>query len=87
MFTQPTGKPIDARRDWVGWKTILREARRARCSTARRTAARVLLLLGVHERVVMGWSSASMRKRYMHVTEQLRTDVAQQLNGYFWEPK
>jgi hypothetical protein len=32
----------------------------------------------------MGWSSASMRKRYMHVTEELRRDVATQLNHYFW---
>lgn len=92
MFTQRTGKPIDARRDWGEWKTILREAgvRDARLHDARHTAATVLLLLGVHERVVMevmGWSSASMRQRYMHVTEQLRTDVAKQLNGYFWEPK
>jgi integrase len=90
MFTQPNGRPIDARRDWGEWKTILSEAgvRDARLHDARHTAATVLLLLGVHERVVMevmGWSSASMRKRYMHVTEDLRQDVADQLNGYFWK--
>lgn len=90
MFTQPTGKPIDARRDWGEWKVILREAgvRDARLHDARHTAATVLLLLGVDPRVVMeimGWSSASMRKRYMHVTDDLRRDVADQLNGYFWK--
>jgi integrase len=90
MFTQPNGRPIDARRDWGEWKLILREAgvRDARLHDARHTAATVLLLLGVHERVVMdvmGWSSPDMRKRYMHVTEGLRQDVADQLNGYFWK--
>lgn len=92
MFTQPTGKPIDARRDWGEWKVILQEAgvRDARLHDARHTAATVLLLLGVHERVVMdvmGWSSPDMRKRYMHVTEGLRQDVADQLNRYFWKAK
>lgn len=90
MFTQPNGRPIDKRRDWGEWKAILAEAgvRDARLHDARHTAATVLLLLGVHERVVMevmGWSSASMRQRYMHVTEKLRHDVAKQLNGYFWK--
>jgi hypothetical protein len=33
----------------------------------------------------MGWSSASMKLRYMHVTDGLRRDVADQLNGYFWK--
>ena len=90
IFTQPNGRPIDKRRDWGEWKAILTEAgvRDARLHDARHTAATVLLLLGVHERVVMevmGWSSASMRRRYMHVTDVLRRDVADQLNGYFWE--
>jgi integrase len=92
MFTQATGKPIDARRDWGEWKTILCDAdvRDARLHDARHTAATVLLLLGVDPRVVMeimGWSSESMRKRYMHVTNELRHDVADQLNNYFWKPR
>ncbi|HET9876261.1 MAG TPA: tyrosine-type recombinase/integrase [Mycobacterium sp.] len=92
MFTQPNGKPIDARRDWGEWKVILGEAgvRDARLHDARHTAATVLLLLGVDPRVVMelmGWSSESMRRRYMHITEGLRQDVANQLNGYFWKSK
>ncbi len=32
----------------------------------------------------MGWSSMDMLKRYQHVTEALRRDVAEQINGYFW---
>lgn len=90
IFTQPNGRPIDPRRDWGEWKTVLREAgvRDARLHDARHTAATVLLLLGVQDRAVMdvmGWSSASMKLRYMHVTEGLRRDVADQLNGYFWK--
>jgi integrase len=63
MFTQPTGKPIDPRRDLADWKSILEEAgvRDARLHDARHTAATVLLLLGVNDRVVMevmGWSNS-----------------------------
>ncbi|MDQ5855397.1 MAG: tyrosine-type recombinase/integrase [Actinomycetota bacterium] len=90
IFTQPNGRPIDPRRDWGEWKTVLSEAgvRDARLHDARHTAATVLLLLGVQDRAVMdfmGWSSASMKLRYMHVTEGLHRDVADQLNGYFWK--
>lgn len=34
---------------------------------------------------VMGWSSVTMKHRYMHVTETVRRDVAGRLNSYFWE--
>ncbi|HEX5120474.1 MAG TPA: tyrosine-type recombinase/integrase [Pseudonocardiaceae bacterium] len=90
MFTQPNGRPIDPRRDLDEWKSILAEAdvRDARLHDARDTAATVLLLLGVDSRVVMavmGWSAESMRKRYLHVTDALRLDVAKQLNTYFWD--
>jgi len=33
---------------------------------------------------VMGWSTPAMKQRYMHVTEELRRDVAVQINGRFW---
>lgn len=89
MFCQPTGKPIDPRRDWGEWKELLAEAgvREARLHDARHTTATVLLLLGVQDRAVMefmGWSTVAMKTRYMHVTDGLRRDVAQQLNLYFW---
>jgi len=89
IFTQPNGHPLDPRRDRDEWKDILTAAgvREARLHDARHTAATVLLLLGVADRAVMdvmGWSTAAMKTRYMHVTEQLRRDVATQLNGYFW---
>jgi integrase len=87
---QPTGKQIDPRRDWGEWKALLADAgvRDARLHNARHTAATVLLLLGVQDRAVMdlmGWSTVAMKTRYMHVTDGLRRDVANQLNAYFWE--
>lgn len=32
----------------------------------------------------MGWSAPTMKKRYMHVTDEIRRDVADRLNAYFW---
>ena len=89
MFTQPNGKPIDPRADHEEWKSLLAAARvrDARLHDARHTAATMLLVLGVHERAVMdmmGWSSAAMRRRYMHVPDQLREQIADQVGGLLW---
>ena len=89
MFAQPTGKPLDPRRDQYEWKALLKEAgvREARLHDARHTAATTLLLLGVPERAVMdvmGWSNSAMVKRYSHVTARLRRDIADRLNAFFW---
>lgn len=89
MFAQPNGRPLDPRRDLDEWKSLLSEAnvREARLHNARHTAATVLLILGVPDRTVMdlmGWSNISMKQRYMHVTDELRRDVADRINGYFW---
>lgn len=91
MFTQPTGKPVDPRRDQYEWKALLEEAgvREARLHDARHTAATTLLLLGVRERAVMdvmGWSNAAMVKRYAHVTARLGRDIADRLNTFLWAP-
>jgi integrase len=92
MFTQPNGKPIDPRADHDDWKALLAEAdvRDARLHDARHTAATVLLLLNVQQRVVqefMGWSNAKVAERYMHVTESMRQDVAGRLDGFLWAPE
>jgi integrase len=91
IFTQSNGRPLDPRADYEQWRTLLADGgvREARLHDARHTAATVLLILGVPDRTVMdimGWSNASMKARYMHVTEEVRRDVAVQLNGYFWKP-
>jgi integrase len=91
MFAQPTGNPIDPRRDQYEWKELLKEAavREARLHDARHTAATILLLLGILERAVMdmmGWSNAAMVKRYSHVTARLRRDIADRSNTFLWAP-
>ena len=70
---QPSGKPLDPRRDLDEWKELLTEAgvREARLHDARHTAATTLLVRGVPDRTVMDtmeWSTLSMKKRYMRVT-------------------
>lgn len=90
VFTQPNGKTLDPRRDYAEWRELLQQAgvAEARLHDARHTAATVLLILGVSDRVameVMGWSTPSMKQRYMHVTETMHHDVANLLNMYFWE--
>jgi integrase len=92
MFTQPTGRPVSPEQDGREWKQLLADAgvREARLHDARHTAATVLLLLGIPERVVMefmGWSNTAMAKRYQHVTAALRQDVAQRINGLLWGNK
>lgn len=90
IFTQPNGKPLDPRRDLDEWKELLAEAGvpEVRLHDARHTAATVLLILGVHQRVVMdimGWSTAGMFMRYTHVLEEVRRDVATRLNDFLRE--
>lgn len=62
--------------------------REARLHDARHTAATVILILGVPDRTVMdmrGWSTLSMKARYVHVTDDIRRDVADQLNAHSWK--
>jgi integrase len=89
MFAQPTGRPLDPRRDLAEWKALLAEAgvRDARLHDARHTAATVLLLLEVPERAVMefmGWSNSGMTKRYQHITAVLRASIAKRLDSFLW---
>ncbi|MBB6035254.1 hypothetical protein [Phytomonospora endophytica] len=47
----------------------------------------MLLILGVAERTVMdsmGWSTTAMAKRYQHVIDPIRTDVAERVDGLIW---
>ncbi|MEO3765404.1 tyrosine-type recombinase/integrase [Streptomyces sp. B8F3] len=89
VFTTPTGEPLNPNTDYHHWKELLAEAgvRDARLHDARHAAATVLLLLGVHERVVMaimGWSSSAMPKRYQHVTDPLLREAAHKVGGLLW---
>lgn len=89
MFSQPTGRPIDPRRDYGEWRDLLDAAkvRSARLHDARHTAATMLLVLRVPVRAVMdimGWSEASMASRYMHVPDELKREIAGQVAGLLW---
>ncbi|SEO94861.1 tyrosine-type recombinase/integrase [Actinacidiphila rubida] len=89
VFTSPTGEPLIPNTDYHHWKELLQEAgvRDARLHDARHTASTVLLLLGVPERIVMsimGWSSASMAKRYQHVTDPLLMETATKVGEILW---
>ncbi|MFC9235683.1 tyrosine-type recombinase/integrase [Streptomyces decoyicus] len=90
VFTSPTGQPLMPSTDYDVWKQLLTDAkvRDGRLHDARHTAATVLLILGVPERVVMqimGWSSTAMAARYQHVTGGILADVAQRVGGLIWE--
>ena len=88
IFTQPSSKLLDPRRDWDKWKNILREAevRDAPGYTTRGTRPQPCCSCSASkDRAVMdfmGWSSTPMMVHHMLVPDGLRRDVADQLNGY-----
>ena len=48
----------------------------------------MLLILGVHPRAVqyfMGWST-DQAKRYQHIVESLKREIADQIGAILWEP-
>jgi integrase len=90
VFCQPNGRPIDARRDWLDWKALLKaaEVRDARVHDARHTAATLLLQQGVPARVVMevlGHSQISLTLgTYSHVVPELAEEAAQRMGDALW---
>ena len=91
VFATPTGEALNPRSDWDGWKQLLHDAelRDARLHDARHTAATVLLLLGVTERAMMGtmgWSNPAMARRYAHMVDPIRHDIAGRIDGLLWSP-
>ncbi|MGJ5898498.1 tyrosine-type recombinase/integrase [Streptomyces niveiscabiei] len=94
VFTKPLGGPLSPNTDYHDWKHLLEDAsvRDARLHDARHTAATVLMLLGVPDRVIdqiMGWepgTSVSMRARYLHVPDAMLKDVARKIAEAIWGP-
>lgn len=92
VFTKPLGGPLSPNTDYHDWKRLLRgaEVRDARLHDARHTAATVLMLLGVPDRVIdqiMGWepgTAARMRARYLHVPDAMLKDVARKIADALW---
>ena len=90
VFARPDGRPLSTNSDYHEWKNLLAEAglRDTRLHDARHTAATVLLILGVPTptaMALMGWSSAAMAKRYQHLIDVIRRDVAKQVGGLLWD--
>ena len=81
VFTSRLGGPVHPTVDHEAWKALLRAAqvRDARLHDARHTAATMLLVLKVPLPAVMeimGWSDASIAKRYMHVPSEFLAAIA-----------
>lgn len=88
VFTDETGRPLNTNTDYHRWKELLKAAglRDGRLHDARHTAATVLLILKVDGRVVMelmGWST-DMRRRYQHVIDPVRREVADDVGRLLW---
>ncbi len=90
VFCQPTGRPVDRRRDWQDWKSLLKAAgvRDARLHDARHTAATLLLQQGVPARVVMdilGHSQISLTLgTYSQVVPELAQEAAERMGNALW---
>lgn len=89
VFCQVNGKAIQASKDWQAWKAFLKASGvpAVRVHDARHTAATLLLLMGVDGRVVMdimGWSVASMLKRYQHVLDEMKVEAAKRIGDALW---
>ncbi len=89
VFCQPNGKPIDPRRDWQDWKTLLTAVGigNARLHDARHTAATLLIAQAVPERVVMqimGHSQISLTHVYTHVLPTMARDAAERMGSALW---
>ncbi len=89
VFTSRLGGPVHPTVDHEAWKALLRlaEVRDARLHDARHTAATMLLVLKVPLPAVMeimGWSDASIAKRYMHVPSEFLAAIADQVGGLVW---
>lgn len=92
VFCQPDGSPIDPRRDWSDWKSILDEAdvRDARVHDGRHTAATLLIEVGVHPRTVMeilGHSDIRLMQRYTHVASPMARDGMRRQGAALWGTK
>ena len=89
VFCQPTGRPIDPRRDWDEWMAVLGEAgvRRVRVHDGRHTAGTLLIEQGVHVRAVqeiLGHADVRTTQRYTHVADAVTRDAAQRMGGALW---
>lgn len=84
VFCQPTGAPIDPRRDWGEWADILKAAGFPHhgVHAARHTAATLLMEQGVALAVVqemLGHYDIRVTRGYTHVASPLTQDAANRM--------
>ena len=89
VFATETGRPVDPRRDWEEWKTILREAgvREVRVHDMRHTAGTLLVAQGVHIRAVqeiLGHSDVRTTQGYTHIGSEVARDAARRMDSALW---
>jgi integrase len=89
VFTGATGQPVDPNRHSEHWAAFVLRlgVRPARLHDARHTAATLLLVQGVDQRVVMdmfGWTSGSMTSRYQHVVPELQEEASRRMTELLW---
>ncbi|HEY3546069.1 MAG TPA: site-specific integrase [Propionicimonas sp.] len=89
VFINVYGRPIDPGDHSVHWTKFLEHLgiRPARLHDARHTAATLLLVQGVDQRVVMGmfgWTSAAMTTRYQHVVPELVNEASRRMSDLLW---
>lgn len=89
VFTTSNGGAIDDRTDRRRWAELLTAADvpHHRLHAARHTAATMLLLEGVDQRVVMdmmGWSQVSTAVNYQHAVSEAKKDAAEKMGAAFW---
>ena len=89
VFTTITGRPVAPRDHSLHWTALLEGlgVRPARLHDARHTAATLLLVQGVDQRVVMsmfGWTSPAMTTRYQHVVPELVEEANRRMGELLW---
>lgn len=93
VFCQPTGKPIDSKKDWAAWRDLLVAAGvgHKRLHDARHTAATLLLAQNIPARVVMevlGHSTIAVTQNiYGHVMPEAVTAATGAVADVLWAPE
>ena len=91
VFAQPNGRPLDKHSDYEAWTQLLKDAgvRHIRLHDGRHTAATLLLVAGVHPRVVMELLRHSQMRTtmdiYSHVMPALAQAAADRMATTLWE--
>ena len=91
IFADETGRAVNPRTDWDGWKRLLATAgvRDGRLHDARHTAAEspAARRPRAHDHERLGWSTTAMASRLPHVITPIHSDLASRLDGLLWSSR